>query len=184
MIRSKNDLTEYLIADAKAHGVDSWTWWHAAKNPPLYFQRLMRRVEYYENCRQGDWIGRKWLFVLKIYFTVISILLGFTIPPNTFGPGLVINHWGTIVVSSLARIGKNCRLNACVNIGIKDGAAPLIGDNAYIGPGAKLFGGIELGDDVVIGANAVVNASFPGCVTLGGIPARIIKSGNHGGDAG
>jgi serine O-acetyltransferase len=53
---------------------------------------------------------------------------------------------------------------------------PRIGDNCYLGPGAKLFGAIVIGDNTVIGANAVVNKSFPnGNVTLGGVPARIIS---------
>jgi serine O-acetyltransferase len=58
----------------------------------------------------------------------------------------------------------------------------MIGDNCYIGPGAKIFGAIEIGPDVAIGANAVVNKSFPGGgVTLGGIPARVISQSGSGG---
>ncbi|MNL68290.1 putative lipopolysaccharide biosynthesis O-acetyl transferase WbbJ [compost metagenome] len=53
---------------------------------------------------------------------------------------------------------------------------PVIGDNCYIGPGAKLFGAIRLGDNIAIGANAVVNRGFPdGNCTLGGIPAKVIS---------
>lgn len=62
----------------------------------------------------------------------------------------------------------------CVNIGLKNGKAPTIGNNVYIGPGAKLFGGIRIGDNVVIGANAVVNCDFPSNVSVAGVPARII----------
>lgn len=55
--------------------------------------------------------------------------------------------------------------------------APVIGDNCYVGPGAKIFGGIVLGDNIVIGANAVVNASFPnGNCTIAGVPAKIISN--------
>ena len=50
---------------------------------------------------------------------------------------------------------------------------PVIGDDCYIGPGAKLFGAIEIGDRTLIGANAVVNRSFPaGNTTIAGVPAR------------
>lgn len=45
----------------------------------------------------------------------------------------------------------------------------------YIGPGAKLYGGITIGSDVTIGANAVVNKLFPSNVILAGIPAKIIS---------
>lgn len=46
--------------------------------------------------------------------------------------------------------------------------APIIRDNVYIGPGAKLFGKIKIGNNVAIGANAVVNKDVPDNVTIGG----------------
>ena len=77
------------------------------------------------------------------------------------------------------RIGANCRIHACTNIGTSAGAsgeAPVIGDNCYIGPVAKLVEKIVLGNNIAIGANAVVNKSFDmDDITLGGIPARIIS---------
>ena len=51
----------------------------------------------------------------------------------------------------------------------------MIGDNVYIGPGAKIFGAITIGDNVKIGANAVVNKSFGDDISIGGIPARILE---------
>lgn len=86
-----------------------------------------------------------------------------------------LNHWGTIVISPEARIGAGARINICVNIGLKDGKAPDLGDDVYIGPGAKLFGGIQLGNGVRIGANAVVNRSFPDGAIIGGVPAKLIR---------
>ena len=51
----------------------------------------------------------------------------------------------------------------------------LTGDNCYMSLGAKLFGGIVIGDNVKIGANPVMNKSFPeGNCTLVGIPAHIV----------
>ena len=93
---------------------------------------------------------------------------------NVFGPGLCITHWGTIVVSSHAKIGKNCRIHPSSCIGNHMGA-PIIGDNVYIGPGAKIFGNITIGNNVAIGANAVVNKSVPNNVTVAGAPAKIIS---------
>lgn len=52
---------------------------------------------------------------------------------------------------------------------------PVIGDNCYIGTGAKIFGNITIGDNVKIGANAVVNKSFGSNVTIAGIPARVVN---------
>ena len=64
-------------------------------------------------------------------------------------------------MNDAARIGKWAQLSACVNIGKNNkGETPRIGDHFWTGPGAKLFGGIVLGDNVKVGANAVVNKSF------------------------
>lgn len=67
-------------------------------------------------------------------------------------------------------------MHSGVNIGATDDGAPIIGDNVYIGPGAKIFGDITIGDNVKVGANSVVNQSFPSNVVIAGIPAKIVKS--------
>jgi serine O-acetyltransferase len=68
-----------------------------------------------------------------------------------------------------------------VNIGLKNAKAPSIGSNVYIGPGAKLFGDICVGDNVVIGANAVVNRDIPNNVTVAGIPAKVFGASDQSG---
>jgi serine O-acetyltransferase len=105
--------------------------------------------------------------------------LGYTIPPGVFGPGLSIAHRGTIVVSSRARVGANCRLHACTNIGSWTGSpedAPTLGDGIYIGPGAVLHGPITIADRIAIGANSVVTDSFlEPDITIAGSPARKVR---------
>jgi serine O-acetyltransferase len=117
--------------------------------------------------------GRRFL---GMRFHILSMLLGFTIPTNVFGPGLNIAHRGTIVVNGFTKVGANCRIHACVNIGTKAGyrdVAPTIGDNVYIGPGVKIFGDVKIANGVAIGANAVVNKSFEEeHVTIAGVPAK------------
>lgn len=109
-------------------------------------------------------------------FKRLSYILGFTIHKNCFGPGLNIKHYGSVVVNPNARIGKNCIIHSCVNIGESNGKAPVIGDNVYIGPGVKMFGNIRIGNNVTIGANAVVNKSFEqDNITLVGVPAHIVN---------
>ncbi len=95
------------------------------------------------------------------------------------GPGLSLAHRGPVIINPHARIGKNCRIHSGVNIGTNagtQGEAPVIGDNCYLGPGAKLFGLIKVADGIAIAAQAVVNKSWeePN-VTLGGVPARVIS---------
>ena len=101
--------------------------------------------------------------------------LGFSVPPNVFGPGLSIAHWGTLIVNDRARVGSRCRIHPGAVLAVKDGLATQLGDDCYVGPGAKLIGGIILGDGCVVGANAVVTKSFPAGSVLAGVPARVIR---------
>lgn len=114
----------------------------------------------------------------KYRFRKLSIKLGYSIPINVFGPGLSLPHYGTIVVNPDTRVGINCRIHVGVNIGAHHDKAPLIGDNVYIGPGAIIFGGIEIADNVSIGANATVNKSVtePNVIVVG-TPAQVVKRG-------
>ncbi len=141
------------------------------------FLFLLRKTEYRINCRRGFFGNVCYLYYFQ-KFIRHSRKLGFSIPLNVFGPGLSIPHYGTIVVNPGAKVGKNCRLHVCVNIGASAGStlAPIIGDNVYIGPGAILFGDIVIADNITVGANATVNKSIerPN-VTVGGTPARILK---------
>ena len=87
--------------------------------------------------------------------------LGFTISANIFGPGLSIAHWGTIVVNPDCRVGSRCRIHPGVCLGWYNGQVPVLGDDCYLGPGAKIYGGVILGDSTKVGANAVVSRSYP-----------------------
>jgi serine O-acetyltransferase len=174
MINSKANFRSYCDADCKSLQISKNSIGRFS-NEIYVFQMRMRKLEYAINCGKNP---IKTLY-RKILFRKSSVKIGFSISPNTFGPGLSIAHRGTIVVNGGARIGANCRIHADVNIGTEAGksdSAPSIGDNCYIGPGAKIFGPIEIGPGSVIGANAVVNKSFPeGNQTLGGIPAKVIS---------
>lgn len=74
-------------------------------------------------------------------------------------------------------IGKNATIYNGVTIGLQhdeDSQGPVIGDNVYIGSGAKILGKIKIGHNVSIGANAVVIRDVPDNSIAVGIPARII----------
>ena len=177
MIQSKEDLKYYLDCDKKALGI-------TRQKPRFYsdeiwkFQRCLRRLEYYTNCVGG---GNKILKIInKIRFHSLSIKLGFSIPINVFGPGLAIVHYGSIVVSPGAKIGANCRIYEGVTIGATNGStkAATIGNNVFIGSGAKIIGDITISSNVAIAANAAVVKDViceNGC-TVGGVPAKVISS--------
>ena len=149
-----------------------------APHQTLKFQRRLRKLEYYGNCRK-NFFGKAYYYYLKFFFRRTSMKMGFSIPENVFGPGLAIVHYGTIVVSSNAKIGKNCRLHVCTNIGASSGRseAPIIGDNVYIAPGVKIFGDIKIGNNIAIGANSTVGRSFEeDKILIAGSPAKRIKN--------
>lgn len=179
MILNKKDYVSYLNQDKKALGIDKVNFLREliAPNYIWSFQKTLRKLEYYQNSKTG--VLNKLIFnVVKYNFRKKSLKLGFSIPPNVFGPGLSIVHYGTIVINSNTKVGKNCRIHACTNIGASGGQpeAPQIGDNVYIAPGAKIYGNINIANNIAIGANAVVNKSFiEDGILLAGNPAKKIK---------
>lgn len=112
---------------------------------------------------------------------------GYDISPCAeVGPGLyVAPHPGGVVVHPDARIGKNCNLHHGVTIGRKHRGrrtgVPRIGDNVWIGPGAKLIGAITVGSDAVIGPNCVVSEDVPqGAVLAVARPEVLATTGSNG----
>jgi len=82
---------------------------------------------------------------------LIKILWGIEIPRQTrIGPGLYIGHFGGIVVNPSAVLGRNCTLSQGVTIGVSGSGdrmgVPVIGDDVYIAPGARVFGPIRIGN--------------------------------------
>ena len=180
MIQSYKEYLDYLEADRISLNMTK-NFRNVWFNEIWKFQRVLRKLEFLTNCG-----GNRLVRLIYAYRKRrLGLKLGFSIPINVFGPGLSIAHVGTIVVNPGAKVGSNCRLHVCVNIGTaadKESDVPQIGDNCYIGPGVKMFGKIHIGPNTAIGANAVVNTSFPeGNVTIGGIPARIISKKNTDG---
>jgi serine O-acetyltransferase len=175
-IASKEDYRRFLESDLVANKLSRWKWWFRFRYPILNWQRLLRHTEYLLSCKRGV-IWRIYRLMTHYRVRQGGIKLGFTIHPNNFGSGLAIVQRGTIVVNPAVRVGQNCRLHPGTCLGETETGAPVLGDNVYIGPGAKLFGGIVLGNNVQIVANAVVNRSFPdGNTTLVGVPARSITT--------
>jgi len=179
MIKTKKDLKNYIYLDRKANFISIKSLKDLINlylfNDIAIFLLLLRKCEYYKS--KSGLISKIIYFYYKIKFKKKSIKLGFTIPENVFGPGLSIPHYGTIVVNSNAKVGANCRIHVCTNIGASGGSsmAPIIGDNVYIGPGAKIYGNVVIGNNNAIAANAAVNKSFEQeGVLIGGVPSKII----------
>ena len=175
MITDKASYHYYLERDLKAYQLEKISLYNYVWMDCLRFQRRLRKIEYLHNVKRGNLFSKIQLVLLEIINHQLATRLGLSIPKNVFGAGLCIVHYGTIVVSPKAKIGENCRIHPSTSIGEYNGA-PTLGNNVYIAPGAKLFGGITIGNNVAIGANAVVNKDVPDNVTVGGIPAKIISN--------
>jgi serine O-acetyltransferase len=157
MITSKKQLIEYLEQDAKASK-------HNGIKPRMYgdeiwkYQYSMRMLDYVSHSKNGL-VGKirqqYWKFCNHHY----AVKLGFSISNRAdIGKGFSIAHYGSIVIHGSAVIGTNCRIHEGVCIGATNGGnqAAIIGDNVFIGTGAKIIGALKIANDVAIGANAVV----------------------------
>lgn len=182
MIKSKADLRYYIQQDRKMNGCPTKRGVGEAIKDfffpnALAFLNYMRHVEYYKNVHTA--CGKFLLSYYNFKFRSTGRQLGYSIGVNACGPGLSLPHYGTIIISGEARLGANCRVHACVNIGASAGReeAPQIGDNVYIGPSCVLFGDIKIGSNNTVGANATVNKSFEQeHIIIAGTPAQILKT--------
>lgn len=120
----------------------------------------------------------KLFFIARLVSELARWLTGIEIHPGAkLGRRLVIDHGMGLVIGETAEVGDDCILFHGVTLGgtkfdpIK--RHPTIGNRVLIGAGAKVLGPITLGDDVRVGANAVVTRDVPAGKIVTGIPAKI-----------
>ena len=114
----------------------------------------------------------------KLIHSLIFLLFNSHIPAScTIGKGTRFGYGAIgVVIHSNAIIGKNCIIGTNVTIGGRGRpGVPIIGDNVYISTGAKVLGPLNIGNNVTIGANAVVITDVVDNAIVGGVPARILK---------
>ena len=116
-------------------------------------------------------------FIYKVMFKFVQIITGIELPCEVdVGRNFVIDHFGGVIISGYAKFGDNCRIRNGVVVGLRrvtEKSAPLVGNNVDIGAGAKLLGPIRIGDNVLIGANAVVISDVPDNSIAVGVPAVV-----------
>lgn len=109
--------------------------------------------------------------LMRLNITLHGFDIPFTVP---VGPGFYVPHPVGIVITA-RQIGRNVSLISAITIGLRnDSQFPTIGDNVFIGAGARILGDIVVGDNAQIGANAVVIKDVPAGRTAVGVPAKII----------
>jgi serine O-acetyltransferase len=110
------------------------------------------------------------MFAYRPFEMAIGVLAGMSLPLSAeIGGGLQVHGTG-ILVSPNAHIGRDCDLSRGAMLAETETGAPWLGDRVYVGPGAKILGGVRIGNDARIGACAVVDWDVPD----GGIVAGVL----------
>lgn len=136
---------------------------------------------YLHHLEPAAWLIRSWIYFVHNSFVPYKCEIGEGTEFGYKGIGLVIH--------SDVKIGKDCMIGTNVTIGGGAGGSnvaipefdsvrgivPVIGNRVQVSTGAKVLGSIVVGDDVIIGANAVVINDVPAGAVVGGVPARILK---------
>jgi serine O-acetyltransferase len=91
-----------------------------------------------------------------------------------FGPGFVLIHSSGVVINGQVRGGANVKLEHQVTIGAERRQSPVLGDDVFVGAGAKIIGPVTVGTGSKVGANAVVVRDVPPHSTVVGVPARVV----------
>lgn len=110
-------------------------------------------------------------------YSCVRLLTGIDLPRAAkIGGGLVIHHFGTIIVNPQAVLGEDCTLRHGVTIGqkIPGGPSPVLGDRVELGAYAQLLGEIRVGDDARVGSMTVLLQDLPAGKTAVGNPARVL----------
>ena len=151
--------------------------YHLLANPGFKYSFFMRLCK----ClRSSKWTRHTLFYIARLVLERCKYKYGIDIPyPTVIGSGFYIGHFSGIVVNGKCVFGKNCNISQGVTVGEanrgKRKGCPTIGDNVYIGPGAKVFGNIKVGDDAAIGANCVVTKDVPDNAVVAGVPGRVIS---------
>ena len=117
----------------------------------------------------------------------LKLLVGASLnPAGRIGPGFKLEHGGAVFLGGGMVMGSGCTVFHEVTIGpsgVRSREYPVIGDRVRIFPGAKVLGGITVGDDAVIGANSLVIDDVPAGAVVSGNPAQVIRMNETADDA-
>ncbi len=184
MIQNKKDLRRYIKADFEAQEMqhpmaarftfgENWAMFEYIKT--------LRKLEYYKNT-PPRFIGRLLYAWYLLKHRRQCLKCDMYIYPNIVGEGFKIVHPGYRRVDNVVKsIGKNCTVLPMVLFGKKTPDVAYgcieVGDNCYFGTGCTILGPVKIGNNVIVGAGAVVTKDIPDNFTVAGVPAKIIKQG-------
>lgn len=142
-------------------------------NHAFSFQFWFRLAKGASNCIIVFFAHKMYLYYCRKFqiYMPLSVELGY---------GLYMGHCMCMVIAEGTKIGNNCNLSQFLNIGSNHGSPAMIGNNVYVGPHVCLVDDVQIGDNVTIGAGAVVTKNLPDNATAVGVPAKIITYENAG----
>jgi len=145
-------------------------------NPGFRYTFILRTCRYLHHKKMFKMVH----LLFKYLHWHYSIRYGISIPVSTeIGYGFYIGHFGEIVINGRSKIGDNVNISHGVTLGQanrgKNMGCPSVGNQVYVGPGAKLVGNVIVGNNVAIGANCVVTKNVPDNAVVVGIPGKIIS---------
>lgn len=157
--------------------------WHIILGESYKYNFWLRTCFY---ARENKFLKYSIYPLARLLLRSLTYKLGISIAVNTkIGSGFYVGHFGGIVINGKSVIGRNCNVSQGVTLGQanrgKNKGYPVLGDNVYIGPGAKIVGAVKIGSNVAIGANCVVTRDIPDNSVVVGIPGKVISKGGSKG---
>jgi serine O-acetyltransferase len=127
--------------------------------------------------RLMQWSRRYRLLPLEVIFNKLNVVCCNCIIGRgaEFGPGFVLIHSTGVVINGQVRGGARVHVEHQVTVGAERRQSPVLGDDVFLGAGAKVLGAVRIGEGARIGANAVVVQDLPPHCTAVGIPARVVR---------
>lgn len=180
MILTKEDLKRYIEKeDALMRHPNMFLQWLSQSDNyfPNRLVKCLRKYEFYKNQKRSIFNAIPYMWYWW-NFRRLRVKTGIMLFPNTIDEGLSIVHPGFRRIACFSHIGENCTILPNVLIGRKEpGIKPdvFVGDNCYISTGVTILGPITIGNNVTIGAGAVVTKDIPDDVVVAGVPAQIVK---------
>lgn len=170
---SLRDLWQQIQEDWQAHSRD-WT-------KPGFRAVAVQRFGVWRMQIQPKLLRAPLSILYRALYRKVRNTYGIDLPYTvTLGRRVVIEHQSAIIIHGNCVIGDDCILRQGVTLGNRyldrPLEAPKLGARVNVGAGAKILGGVTIGDDASIGANAVVLSDIPARQTAVGIPAKILAS--------
>lgn len=181
MIKSKKELKLYIMADRVMNGYPE---------KPTFLGRIkeslcigggnvliikyllhLRKYAYFRNTHKSVLsFNTVLMFIERYKYESYALKLGFSIGYNSLGYGVVIPHYGTIVVNGASYIGPFSVLHTCTCVA---GGGKTIGEGFYLSTGSQIVGeGYTIGNNVTVASHTLVNRPFTDNVLVAGVPAK------------